>query len=433
MALQALGSPFRAEELARATPGVLNPVERARVVGTRRAMFLRMNQLPSDDPRRGYAVTDRAIADFEREIAELQGRPGFEVPLLRARFDLLVAYRDRVRMADAVALYETLRREGVTPPAYVRNSAAAAYLYVERPEVALELYQSVLADDSNDPDASLGLFYTLVELERHREAYAHIDALDRREPPFRGFTDTGATYENPSKLDTALAAALARYYGDQLGEAWKRVSALSEAAPGNSWVQASAASVARARGWPRRALALVDPWLTLIDEDAGLEQERAHTLFALKRYREADLLIDHLRTRHSEDKGVQWLAEDWDAYRMWELQVRVEPNKGVEPQADGFGMEASSRLLSPPIAYNWRVALEYRFATGDTPEGSVDLHRGAVGLEYRGRTSMESGPSRTTPRRWTNSAGSSCFDGRPTIIGVSTRRGRSSPRWGCAP
>ena len=151
LALQALGAPVRADELAQAAPGLLDPSERARVAGTRWAMFLRTNRAPSDDPRRGYAVTDRAIVGLQRQIAELQGRPGLEVALLRARFDLVVAYRDRERMADAVALYETLRREGVVPPAYVRNSAAAAYLYLERPETAHELYRSVACRKSERP------------------------------------------------------------------------------------------------------------------------------------------------------------------------------------------------------------------------------------------------------------------------------------------
>src|SRR5262245_10008255 len=69
---------------------------------------------------------------------------------------------------------------------------------------------------------------------------------------------------------------------------------------------------------------------------------------------------------------------------MWELGIRVEPNKGDEPTADGVGLEMTSRLLSPPIAYNWRVAVGYRYATADTPEGRVALHRGAAGFDYRG-------------------------------------------------
>jgi biofilm PGA synthesis protein PgaA len=384
MALAAMGAPFQAEELAGPAPDVLDPGERARVAGTRAAMLLRSNKVPSDDPYRGYAVTDRAIVELERQVAELRERRGFEASLLRARLDLLVAYRDRQRMADAVALYEALRSEGVAPPAYVRNAAAAAYLYLERPEPAHDLYRSVVAEDPKDFDARLGLFYALVELDRYDEAYALIDTLDREEPRFRAFADTRATHDNPSKLDTAMVVAMARYYGDQLGEAWQRISALADAAPANAWIRASQAEVARARGWSHRALALLQPWLTLDDEDAELVRQHASGLFAVRRYREAEPVVDRLRLRYADDKSVQALGRDWDTYRLWELQVRVEPSKGSEPTADGFGVDVTSRLFSPPIAYNWRIAAGYRYSNADVPEGRVTWHRPAAGVEYRG-------------------------------------------------
>jgi biofilm PGA synthesis protein PgaA len=384
MALQALGAPFQAEELARAAPEVLDPGERARVAGTRSAMLLRGNQLPSDDPRRGFAVTDRAIADLERQVAELQGRPGFEAPLLRARFDLLVAYRDRLRMADAVALYEKLREEGVVPPTYVRNSTAAAYLHLERPEPGHDLYRSVLAETPQDFEARLGLFYALVELERFGDAYELIDALDREQPLFRGFADTRATYDNPRKLDTTVVAALARYYGDQLGEAWDRLAPLAEAAPANTWVQASAAQVARDRGWPRRALSMLAPWLTLPDDDRGLELEQARSLMAVHRYREAEPIVQRLVARYPEEKDVQALLRDWDAHRAFELQTRVDVSRGSEPTVDDEAVAVKTRLFSPPIYHDWRAVAGYRYAEAQVPEGRERFHRGELGLEYRG-------------------------------------------------
>jgi biofilm PGA synthesis protein PgaA len=384
MALQALGAPFRAGELARAAPGLLDAAEQARVAGTRSAMRLRANDLPSDDPRRGRTVTDRAIADLEQQVAELRAQPELGDALLRARFDLLIAYRDRLRMTDAVAQYEALRREGVTPPSYVRLSAAAAYLYLEQPEPAHDLYQGVLDADPRDSEARLGLFYALIELERYGEAYAVIDAMDRAEPLFLGYADTRATIGNSRKLDAAVLAGLGRYYGDQLDEAWSRLAPLAEAAPANVWLQTSAAQVARARGWPRRALALIEPWLALDDDSRDLERERAATLLTLRRYPEAEEALGRLEARYPDDKDLQALRRDWDTYRMWELEVRVEPSKGDEPTADGFGFEVTTRLFTPPLFYNWRVLLGYRYATADTPEGRVVLNRATAGLEYRG-------------------------------------------------
>jgi biofilm PGA synthesis protein PgaA len=329
-------------------------------------------------------VTDRAIAELERRVAQLQGRPGFEGPLLRARFDLLVAYRDRLRMADAVALYEKLREEGVVPPTYVRNSTAAAYLHLERPEPGHDLYRSVLAETPEDFDAQLGLFYALVELERFGDAYELIDALDREQPLFRGFADTRATYDNPRKLDTVVTAALARYYGDQLGEAWDRLAPLAEAAPGNSWLQAAAATVARDRGWPRRSLSMLAPLLTLPDEDRGLELEKARSLMAVHRYREAEPIVERLVARYPHEKDVQALQRDWDAYRAFELQTRVDVSKGGEPGVDDEALVVKTRLFSPPVFHNWRVVAGYRFANAKLPEGRERYHRGELGLEYRG-------------------------------------------------
>jgi biofilm PGA synthesis protein PgaA len=384
MALQALGAPFRAEELARGEPGVLDAAERARVAGSRSAMLLRWSQLASDDPRAGLAVTDRAITELERRVAALRAEPGLADAARRARFDLLVAYRDRQRMAEAVATYEDLRREAVVPPGYARLSAAAAYLYLEQPEAAADLYRAVLAESPRDYEARLGLFYALVELEQYGDAYAVIDGLDRDEPPFRAYADTRATFENSRKLDTALVAGLARYYGDQLAEAWERISALAESAPANTWLQASAASVARSRGWPRRALSLVEPWLTLVDDGRDLELERAASLLALRRYREAEEAVARLEARYPDDKDLQALRRDLDTYRLWNLETRFEPSKGDEPTANGVGLQVTTRLFSPPIGENWRVMVGTRYAGADTPEGHVDLFRGALGLEYRG-------------------------------------------------
>jgi tetratricopeptide (TPR) repeat protein len=89
MALEGLGAPFRADELARESPGLLDQAERDRVAETEAALRLRWGRLPTPDPARRYDATDRAIAILERRVAELEARgDSAGAALQRARFDL---------------------------------------------------------------------------------------------------------------------------------------------------------------------------------------------------------------------------------------------------------------------------------------------------------------------------------------------------------
>jgi biofilm PGA synthesis protein PgaA len=198
------------------------------------------------------------------------------------------------------------------------------------------------------------------------------------------FLDTGATVENELRGSATVAAALARYYGGQLAEAWDRLSPLAAAAPAASWLQADLASVARARGWPRRSLALIAPWLRSAPNDAGLQLGHAAILLDLRRYPEAGAAIDRLSAAFPENKSVQDLKKDWDVHRMWEWITRVEPSYGAEPTAPGVGIAVTTRLWSPPVWDYWRTTGAYRYVTEDLPEGRETWHRAAAGLEYRG-------------------------------------------------
>jgi biofilm PGA synthesis protein PgaA len=389
LALEALGGPFRAEELSETPPGLLDARERARVAGTKAATVVTWGRLPVADPRQRFDATDRAIAMLEQQIAGLRGQAPPDAPALeRARLDLLVAYRDRSRMTDAVALYEALREEGVTVPAYARLSAASAYLYLERPEIAHDIYRSIVDENPQYSEirfnAHVGLFYALVELERFRDAYAVIDALDREQAAMVGYLGGGAAVPNEMKSGAAVTAALARFYGGQLAEAWGRLSHMAGRAPAAGWLQSDTATVARARGWPRQALGRVEPWLAVTPDDVDLRLNRAGSLLALRRYPEAGTEIESLSALYPESKSVQDLQREWDAYRMWEWVTRVEPSYGSEPTIEEPGLSVETRLWSPPIGHYWRVTAAYRYATQEFEEGQETWHRTAAGLEYRG-------------------------------------------------
>ena len=91
----------------------------------------------------------------------------------------------------------------------------------------------MLARSPKDVQASYGKFYASVELEDFATAYATIDALVGDEPIWRTYKDDPSRYDNSERASAQVTAAQARFYGNQLGEAWERITKFSDAAPAN--------------------------------------------------------------------------------------------------------------------------------------------------------------------------------------------------------
>ena len=389
MALEALGAPFRAQELARAPARLLNQSEQDRIAETQGAMMLRWGRVPVVDPARRFDATDRGIAAMERRVAELEARPDWG-----ERRPPAGPVRSPRRLSRPVpdagrgGRVRAPASGGRHVPAYARLSAASAYLYLEDPASARDLYQSVVDEDPKEREtrleAHLGLFYAWVELERYDRAYAVIDTLEREQPPFRAVTSTrrrpSRTSQGRRRRGGRARPLLRRPAGRGLGPAVAAGGggAGGELAPGGP----------RQRG-PSAGLAapvadLIEPWLQSAPNDVDLQLGQAGTLLALRRYPEAGAAIDRLYAAFPESKSVQDLKKDWDVHRMWEWVTRVEPSYGAEPTAPGVGIAVTTRLWSPPLWDYWHATGAYRYVTEDLPEGRETWHRAAAGLEYRG-------------------------------------------------
>jgi biofilm PGA synthesis protein PgaA len=178
MAIDEMGAPQIARRLADENPGVLTDAEVRQIDGDAAAALVRWGvfEPPSEELR--FAASDRAIAALDDLIARWP-REGDDArrDLLRARFDRMVALRDRVRMADVVAEYIDLGRQGVEIPGYALVAASDAYLYLRQPETARDLYLRGLAVDPRNPETRLALFYAYVDLEDFDAAYRQADSM----------------------------------------------------------------------------------------------------------------------------------------------------------------------------------------------------------------------------------------------------------------
>lgn len=383
LALEALGATHRAQVYAEQHPHLLSREERLRLQTGSAAQQVRWGSLEPESEEMRFAETDRALALIEKNLAGLDVNDPVARPFVfQARFDRLVALRDRVRMAEAVAEYESLADEGISPPAYALQAAAEAYLYQQKPEVARDLYLRVLAEEPQNFEAGLGLFYAYIETEDFPSAYELIDRMQAKQPVWRHGRGVGA---NRERLDADVAAGLARVLADDLTEGQRRFTTMHATAPHNPDLVRELANIYTARGWPRLARQTYADGLGITPGHPALQIGHAATRLDLREYDEAQTEIADLYRRFPENRQVQRLQLLWDIHEMRELRAEAAyaDSSGAEPSSQELRL--SSTLFSSPFLTHYRAFVSGFWSRADFPEGQGIYQRYGGGLEYRGR------------------------------------------------
>jgi len=389
MAIDEMGAPRIARQLADENPSVLTDAELRQIDGDAAAALVRWGvfEPPSEELR--FAASDRAIAALDGLIARWS-REGDEArhAVLRARLDRMVALRDRVRMADVVAEYVDLGRQGADIPGYALVVAADAYLYLHQPETARDLYLRGLAVDPRNPETRLALFYAYVDLDDFDAAYRQVDNAASDQAVWLYLKGLADPIENPDRATADLAAAEARQFADELAEANSRLTAMAESAPNNTRYLSALASNYSARGWPRLAAEEYEISRVLKPRDVTTETGQARNNLDLRDYRAVEAQLADLQGRFPENLEVQRLARLWQVHNMAEFRLDVEPTLASPSNVQGgSGLAINSQLFSAPIDYNWRIFGGEYIAHRILPEGegAVSLRQSAAGAEYSGR------------------------------------------------
>lgn len=375
--MQDLGAPYGAEIVAGTrTPEIAADQAAAKVRwGT---------QTRSPDPARRFDGIDAALAELDRQLAALPPPPADAALRRKLRLDRMVALRDRMRMQEVVAEGEALSADGP-----LTQLAEQAYgdglLYMQRPKAAREAYERVLAQSPKDVNARYGKFYAAVEMEDFTTAYATIDALVDDEPTWRTYKSDPTRYDNPEKAYAEITAALARLYGNQLADAWARITKFTDAAPANPDGRIALYRIADARDWPYRATEEAQIAASLAPND--LRTKIALIEVAMKSYRfaEAQRMMDELLALYPEDQAVQRLAGELNARQRWLFEAEAKPSisEGGGANASGDALIIEGRLTTPPIADNFRLFALGGYMNAHPPEGFAERARAGVGVEYR--------------------------------------------------
>ncbi|MGM0516876.1 MAG: poly-beta-1,6 N-acetyl-D-glucosamine export porin PgaA [Pseudomonadota bacterium] len=387
LALWQLGAAERALAAVRAHPERFEPDVRLQVeadaiaADIRQAIDRRDQLLVDARPQEADAVMS---APQQRLDAFLELVPEDHPQHRRALHDRIYLLRERGRMPETIATWETLPTEPTRPP-FVRRAVADAYLAEERPEDALPLYQSLLPPKGPaDLTLLLDLYYTLIALEDYNRAAQILVRADKT-PAWltRGGERKPAPNWKRVSIDQLLVDDAA--YRQQNAEAWRRSGELVDAAPAHSGLWSQRARIARWRGWPERASTFTQRAEAWAPEALETRLSRAAAARDLGHWDAWETEVDRLVEDFPRDAGVRRHLEELDDRDRFSIESEVTfgRSRGGEALVSGSRDQSwRTRLNSPWSAYDVRAFVEHRreTATFDQTDGTHD--RIAVGMEW---------------------------------------------------
>ncbi|MDN3526640.1 poly-beta-1,6 N-acetyl-D-glucosamine export porin PgaA [Halomonas sabkhae] len=293
-----------------------------------------------------------ALDTFNAVLAEPDAAPGL---VKRAEFDKLLTLVKLRRFAKAEAFAGELEmRYGELPP-YLRRARADALSGLGRPDDALAIYQSVVADDpAQAHDASqplnASLFYAYADLQAYDRAEHLLSDWKDHEPATRwDFTGTrrvdNAGHDQVLQLEMVLEA----WRGD-IDAAQARLDEFLQRAPANASLWKTQGDFHRWRGWPDKAIEAYERAVQLSAPDNREAPRHGILLARLDRGQWRDT-VDAMERHIEEDQpsvNRDSLARDLRERRAGGLSVSGSTGEGT-----GSGVQSSrdwqysTRLESP--------------------------------------------------------------------------------------
>lgn len=384
--LARLGTPQLALELADRSPGLLSASERELIAADQTAHQIRWGAIAADSGKGAarFAVIDSALSDSEQAgTRALNPALTLSAPERQLALDRIGALRERYRMREAVALYEALALRPEPLPAYAKASAASAYLYLQQPEQARDLYRDALLTDPTNLESQLGLFYALAESEEHEAALAQIEQSVAATPQWIDAWSAATVRDNPAHVRVLSAQAMTPLFANRPGKAEERLRTLAAQAPYNMGIRTDHASAMRARGWPWAAEQELR-WVLAVDPDnSGALGERAGALLEKRDYVGAESALALAQSVAAEDGRVVRAARLQQVHGMRELIVDGTFGRSSGGPTGTQDHAIDAWLFSSPFDYNYRAFAHIFSAQAKFDNATGKRDRAGAGLEYR--------------------------------------------------
>lgn len=382
-----------------------------------------------------------AKAILERNVSDAS--PYMSTRLrVRSRYDSFLASRQLEEMRKILSDYEALLKEEPAPPFWVQQAAADACLYLRMPERALELYKEVerkreeagLGKYPDNFDIKMAIYFTLIELERYKEAGKALDELDEAIRPFQ--IQRGATQANWDKASVEIERAWWLIFQDRLADAEEYLDGLMERASFNTNIRTAQAYLHYYRDWPRRALEDFQIVTATDPKDKAGQIGLAYALNANDKWKEARALASELKDKFPDDLAVQKLNRSLELEEMRKETISFEYSQ-EQGQSDGFTL--SQRLDQPVYPHrNAYVETVWKHIIrgdddGDNVPKTKEIFRNGAGIDWRVCRDLTIRGGGSIDYQAKHPAGSAGFDYSPddhwTLSADYTSYSLDAPAW----
>ncbi len=338
-------------------------------------------QLALDTGQKRFEWTDRALAANE---ADRKAAPPSSAREHNAMFDRLIALRDRVRMDEAITLYEEIKRRNLKVPAYSLAAVADAYLYNKKAFEARDHYLMALdavkqGGGKTVDEWEFSLIYAYLECEQWQAASDLLDEMLVRIKPFRSYK-TPLQADNPGFARARVMRALLDMYGDRLVPAKAWLDEFMKDAPHNLSVRAALASWYASNSMPNHAN---EEFLRIKAEDPAYLTARiglAETDLSLARWRKAREATNAIAAEYPENRGAQRLSDILRTRDAPSIRITSQTTWAVNEPEDSVQLRPSRTNRDWKIdayAYSMPLAEDFRlFAHGFVSAAEFQNFRG---------------------------------------------------------
>jgi biofilm PGA synthesis protein PgaA len=322
-------------------------------------------QLALDAGAKRFEWTDRALAS---NAADRKAAPPASQRETNTMLDRLVALRDRVKMDEALKLYEEIKARNVKVPPYALAAVADAYLYMRKPIEARDHYLQALdatAKAGGKPAAEwqFALIYAYLECEQWQAASDLSDELLAKLKPFH-YEKSPLQRDNPDYAQARVMRALLDLYGDRLVPAKAWLDEFMQLAPHNLSARSALANWYSANNMPNHSN---EEFLRIKAEDPKFLSARlglAETDLSLARWREARAAAKEISEDYPENRAVERLQDILRAHDAPSVRVTSQMtwavNDGPRDAIDPRPSKTNRDWKVDAYAYSMPIAEDYR-------------------------------------------------------------------------